>query len=158
MAAMETGERNATRVLLIVSQSSPHWSRSWDSTEDILPTALEALRESQLVGREDMDVSPRLLVKQKWHLRVLIVFDLFNNDYEIKLGHLPEHNKLPVLVVHFSRKGVSALAANLGMQKRVNRVTADAHNVNGEEGVPPYVVDHTTTVPLYLNPRDPSLL
>ena len=155
---MAVEEKNAVRVLLIISHSSPHWSQSWDSTEDILPTALEALRESQLIGREDMDMPPRLLVKQKWHLRILVVFDLFNEDYEMELGHLPEHNKLPVLVVHFSRKRVSALAANSGMQKRVNQDTGDAHNLNGEHAVPPYVVDHTTTVPLYLNPRDPTLL
>lgn len=79
MAAMEMGERNAARVLLISSQSNPHWSRSWNSTEDILPTALEALGESQLIGREDMDVPPRLLVitRSSWETRLSTTNFLF---------------------------------------------------------------------------------
>lgn len=165
MEAMTSeGEQRAVRVLLIVSESNPHWSQSWLSTEDILPIALEALRKDQFIGpgRTDSpggtEIPIRLLVKQKWHLRVLIVFDLFNKNYDVKLGHLPEHNNLPAFVVYFNGKGVSARVADPGMQARINKDTAYAHNVNGEHGVPPYVVDHTTTVPLYLNLRDPSLL
>ena len=156
--------QNAMRVLLIVSQSNPYWSQSWSSTEDILPIALDALRKNHLLGprkidnTEEMKLSLRLLIKQKWHLRVLIVLDLFNKNYNPQLGHLPEYNNLPVFVVYFGGKGLSARAADAGMRARVNRDTGDTHNVNGENSLPPFVVDHTTTVPLYLNPRNPSLL
>ena len=158
------GKQSAVRLLLIVLKSNPHWSQSCLSTEDILPIALEALRKNQLIspGRTDSpegtEIPLRLLVKQQWHLRVLIVFDLFNKNYDVKLGHLPEHNNLPAFVVYFSGKGVSARAGDPAMRVRINKDTAYAHNVNGEHGVPPYVVDHTTTVPLYLNLRHPSLL
>lgn len=157
--------QNAMRVLLIVSQSNPYWSQSWSSTNDILPTVLDALRKSQLLGpiktdsTEEVGIPLRLLIKQKWHLRVLIVLDPFNKNYNPQLGHLPEYNNLPVFVVYFGGKEVSARAADAGMRVRVNRDTGNTHNVNGENSVPPFVVDHTTTtVPLYPNPRDPSLL
>ena len=165
MGGMEMNkDRMAMRVLLIISQSSPAWSRSWSSTQDVLPTALDALRKSQFLGlrqsdsTKEVEIPLRLLAKQKWPLRVLVVLDLFNESYNPKLGHLPEHNDLPVCVVFFGGKGVSARAADAGMRARVNRDIGHAHNLNGEGSVPPYVVDHTTTVPLYLNPRDPSLL
>ncbi|KAF2189288.1 hypothetical protein K469DRAFT_62549 [Zopfia rhizophila CBS 207.26] len=99
-------EQKAVRVLLIVSQNSPYWSQSWLSTEDVFPVALKAIRQAGLIGKGETELPLRLLVKQKWPLRVLIVFDISNNSYNAELGHLPEHNNLPVLVIHFSTKGV----------------------------------------------------
>jgi len=152
-------EQKAVRVLLVVSQKSPHWSQSWLSTEDVLPVALNAVREAGLIHKGGTEPPLRLLVKQKWHLRVLIVFDIFNGSYHAELGHLPKHNNLPVLIAYFGSKGVSARAADPGMQARVNKDTGYAHNVNGEHSIPPYVADHTGgAVPFYLNPRDSSLL
>lgn len=153
------GEQKAVRVLVIISRNSPHWSQSWLSTEDVLPVALKAIREARLVSNQEAEVPIRLLVKQKWPLRVLFVFDIFNNTYSAELGHLPEQNNLPVIVVNFSAKGVSARVADRGMQIRVNRDTGYAHNDNGVHSMPPFVADHTgSDVPLYLNLRDPSLL
>jgi hypothetical protein len=37
-------------------------------------------------------------------IRVFIVFDILNMDYSPAKGHLPEHNNLAVLTVHFNRK------------------------------------------------------
>lgn len=153
------GEQEAVRVLLIVSRNNPYWSQSWLSTEDVFSVAITAIREACLVSKEESEAPIRLLVKQKWPLRVLIVFDIFHNNYSVELGHLPEHNDLPVLVVYFGAKGVNARAADRGIQIRVNKDTGNAHNVNGEHSMPPFVEDHTSSeVPLYLNPRDPSLL
>jgi len=152
----EANTQKAVRVLLIVSQSNPLWSQSWSSTEAILPSAIDILRQNQLIKQESIET--RLLIKQKWPLRVLIVFDICNNTYDADLGHLPEKNNLPVFVVHFYGKGRSAWRADLGMRQRVNEDTCEAHNLNGKDGSPPYVLDRTTTAPIYLNPRDPSLL
>ncbi len=89
-----------------------------------MPIALKALRENQLIQeQEGIEVTLELLVKQKWHLRVLIVFDIFNDDYDAGLGHLPERNNLPVFSVHISDKGASARVADEGMRQRVNRET-----------------------------------
>ena len=41
-----------------------------------------------------------------------------------------------------------------GLRLRVNKETADAHNLYGWDAVPLYVVDHTTTVPIYMTQRD----
>jgi len=98
------------------------------------------------------------LVKKNWGTRVFIVFDIFNKDYDPAEGHRPEHNNLPVLVAHFSRKGEDVRIAESGLRMQVNKQTAEAHNLNGWDAVPPYVVDHTTTtVPVYMNPRDVSV-
>jgi hypothetical protein len=43
------------------------------------------------------------------------------------------------------------------LKQRVNRETAEKHNLNGE-AEPPYVVDYTTGMAFYPNPRDISLL
>jgi len=149
--------QTAVRVLLIVSKANPLWTQSWSPTEEAVAAARETLRERRLI--QDKTEAPlRLLAKEKWGNRVFIIFDMFNLEYDPALGHLLEHNSLPVLVAQFSGKGVHTRIAEEGLRRRVNRETCEIHNRHGPDCVPPYVVDHTTTVPVYMNPRDPSLL
>jgi hypothetical protein len=149
----------AVRVLLIVSKTNSFWTQSWSSTEETLVAALSALKKSQLVKyQDDIEVPLRILAKEKWDSKVFIVFDIFNFGYDPALGHLLEHNSLPVLVVQFSGKGEHTRIAEVGLRRRVNREICEVHNRNGIGGTPPYVVDHTAAVPIYMNPRDPSLL
>lgn len=91
-------------------------------------------------------------------LRFLVVFDLFDKIYDPQLGQLYRQNHLPIMVIVLSVKGMTARAADAGLPTRVNRDTGYAHNVNSKNSVPLHVVDQTTTEPLYLHPRDPSLL
>jgi hypothetical protein len=146
------------RVLLMVSKTSRLYSQSWASTDKILPAALDTLRSSRLIEQNTADIPTRLLVKQRERTRDFIVFDIFNNDYDSALGHLPKGN-LPVFVVHFSKDKAHARIAEDGLQKRVNKEIRDAHNRNGIGSIPPFVLDYTTReAPIYMNPRDPSLL
>jgi hypothetical protein len=141
----------------MVSHDNDLFTRSWSSTEELIPIALDTLKEGQLIHQQKgVEVPWKLLVKKNWGIRVYIVFDIFNTDYDPAKGHLPERNNLPVLIVHFSRKGVHTRVAEPGLRQRVNNETAEAHNLNGWDAVPPFVTDHTTTVPIYMNPRDIS--
>lgn len=99
----------------------------------------------------------QLLAKQKWATRLFLVFDISNTSYDAELGHLPEQNQLPVLIVRLGQK-VQAYPASLPAQNRVNDDIARAHNDNGINSLPPFMVDYTSGPPVYLNPRDPSLL
>lgn len=138
---------------------SPLWSQSRSSTDDILLLALAALQENHLIQQQDYKTLPvNLLIKEHWRVRIFIVFDICNTEYDAALGHLPEHNTLPVLVVHFGKSGVRCRTAELGIQRRVNRETCEKHNLNGVDSGPPYVVDRNVTIPVYMNPRDGSLL
>jgi hypothetical protein len=122
---------------------------------------MEALKEANLIKpRYNEELKPRLLVKQKWGLRNLIVFDIWHDTYDPMLGHLSERNHLPVLVVHFNGRGHTKVrAAEPGLQRRINQETSDIHNLHGKDARPPYIVDHTLpTPPVFLDPRDPKLL
>jgi len=142
----------------MVSHNSPLFAKSWSSTEELIPFTLDTLKKRQLIcQQENTEVPWKLLVKKNWGIRVYVVLDIYNKDYDPSTGHLPEHNNLPVLVVHFTRKGVHTRVAETGLRRRVNEETAEAHNLNGWDAIPPYVVDHTTTVPVYMNPRDISI-
>jgi hypothetical protein len=154
----DEADAQAARVLLMVSKTSPLYSQSWASTDKILPAALDALRSSRLIEQDTMDIPKRFLMKQRERIRDFIMFDIFNNSYNPALGHLPKNN-LPVLVVHFSKDKAYARIAEDGLQKRVNKEIRDAHNRNGIGSIPPFVLDYTTQeAPIYMNPRDPSLL
>ncbi|KAF4760650.1 hypothetical protein HAV15_005125 [Penicillium sp. str.  len=98
-------------------------------------------------------IKPSLVAAQKWRTRVFFVFDICHTAYDAKLGHLPEQNKLPVAVVHLSKKN-TAYVANAWLSKRVNRDIALFHNANGFGAVPPFVEDHTVgKPPEYMNPK-----
>jgi hypothetical protein len=150
----------ATRVLLMASKSSLRYTQSWFTTNETLATALDALKSSRLIEQRDTaDIPTRLLVKHKGNTRVFIIFDISNNDYNPAFGHLPKSNNLPVLVVHFSKDQTHTRVAEVGLRDRVNKETGNEHNRNGIGSVPPFIVDYTTNVaPVYMNPRDPSLL
>jgi len=150
--------QTATRVLLMVSHNNPLFAESWSSTEELIPKALDTLKERHLIYHQGYTKVPwTILVKKNMGIRVFVVFDIFNKDYDSAKGHLPSHNNLPVVVIHFSRKGVHTRIAESGLRQRVNNETAEAHNLNGWDAGPPYVVDHTTTVPIHMNPRDISV-
>ncbi|KAJ5490783.1 hypothetical protein N7539_002350 [Penicillium diatomitis] len=125
------------RVLVIVSQRSSLYNLSTTAPEEIV------LRAMRLV---------------KWRSRTYLVFDIAHDEYDTKLGHLPEHNQLHVLVAHFSKKK-AAYPASSWVSQQVNHDVAMLHNANGYDVSPPFVEDHTLGAPpTYRNPRDISLL
>lgn len=152
-------EQKSLRVLVIISNLNEYWEQSWSASEDLLPVAFEVLKDNLLLKHTTYDRRPqlRLLAKQKWATRVFLVFDISNTSYDPELGHLPEQNKLPVSIVRLGQK-VQAYLANIPTQNKVNNDIARAHNDNGINSLPPFVTDYTSGPPVYLNPRDPSLL
>ena len=120
--------------------------------------AFDILKYNHLL-EEAYDDQPelKLLAKQKWETRVFLVFDISIPSYDPSRGHLPEQNKLPVAIVRLGEK-VQAYTANPTIQNRVNLDVARAHNDHGMSSLPPFTTDYTSGPPLYLNPREPSLL
>ena len=160
-ADLESGNpRSSLRVLIIVSKSSSSWSYLWNATEEFLPKTISSLQEYGFPeGRVEPDLPFKLLVKKKFHLLLFIVFDVCNQNYDAVTGHLPCQNMLPVVVVRYRRNcKVTVSVATPAIQERVNRETGEIHNLTGYGSTPPFVVDHTTTVPHCFNPRDVSLL
>lgn len=146
------------RVLVIVSQRSALFSKAHDFPGEIIPLAYRLLKKHNVSKGTQSSEDTRLLAVQKWRTRVFLVFDIGNTDYDAMLGHLPEHNQLPVVVAHFSKKK-AAYAASSGISQRVNHDIAMLHNANGYDAVPPFVEDHSLgKPPAYHNPRDISKL
>jgi len=149
-------EQKPHRVLVIISNENTHWEQSWSASEDTCLVALEILEENQLLKHIEKP-KPRVLAKQKWGIRVFLIFDILNTSYDAAMGHLPEHNKLPVSIVRLGRE-VHAYPANPPIQNRVNKDIAEAHNYNGIGSLPPFVWDYNDGPPTYTNARDLSLL
>lgn len=151
--------KSPVRVLIIVSRSSQYWSDTWDFPERISLLALEAVKQAHGFQQDTIGFETQIMLKQRWPLRQFIVFDIGHTDYCAAQGHLPEHNRLQVCIVRFGSKSTSAQLANEGVADRVNKETADAHNLHSDDSAPPFEEDHMHgNYPTYLNPRDPSLL
>ncbi|CAG7988778.1 unnamed protein product [Penicillium olsonii] len=150
-------QQNPLRVLVIVSHRSSRMPKAQSNPEALVPKAIRLLKSTQLYVPQETHPATRLVAAQKWRTRVFFVFDIGHTAYDAKLGHLPEQNRLPVVVVHLSKKN-TAYWANAWLSKRVNRDIALFHNANGFGGVPPFVEDHTIgKPPEYMNPRDAAL-
>ncbi|PTU18770.1 hypothetical protein P175DRAFT_0559597 [Aspergillus ochraceoroseus IBT 24754] len=93
----------------------------------------------------------------RWLAHVFLVFDIANTDYDPEKGHLADQNNLPVAIVRFG-KHVQVYRASQPTQKQVNNDISRAHNLNGIGSIPPFVEDHASGTPHYLNPREPQLL
>jgi hypothetical protein len=149
---------NPLRVLVIVSHRSSRISKAQNNPEALLPKAIRLLKSTHLYDPQESHPTTKLVAAQIWRTRVFFVFDICHTAYDARLGHLPEQNQLPVVVVHLSKKN-TAYAANAWLSKRVNRDIALFHNANGFGAVPPFVEDHTVGKPPgYMNPRDIALL
>lgn len=149
-------EQDPLRVLVIVLDKNTYWEQSWSASEDTCLVALEVLEDNNLLEHTDQP-QVRLLAKQKWGTRVFLVFDISNTCYDPVMGHLPAQNNLPVSIVRLGQK-TQAYPAGPQIQNRVNNDIAQAHNLNGPGSLPPFVTDYTFGPPVYLNPRDASLL
>ncbi|KAJ5450740.1 uncharacterized protein N7458_007189 [Penicillium daleae] len=146
------------RVLVIVSQRSSLYTQTNTFPEEIVPLAMRLLKKRKMWKTTGYPAVTKLLAVQKWRSRAFLVFDIANEAYDAKLGHLPEHNQLPVVVAHFSRKR-AAYPANSWVSQQVNHDVAMLHNANGLDAVPPFMEDHTLgTPPAYHSPRDISML
>ena len=148
----------AIRVLVIVRPGSIIWPTAWEHPEDVVSSSISLLQQSDLLSIRDDDLQELLLVRQRFQRFIHIVFDKFHDSYDAAMGHLPENNRLPVLIVTFG-KSSHVRSAEPRLRKLVNTQIAMVHNLNGINSVPPFIEDHTSGVtPLYLAPREPSWL
>jgi hypothetical protein len=160
MTEQDRETHEVIRVFAVVMHKSPYWLSALSTTEDFLSIALEKLESSNLVqSYRGTELLLRLLVKHIWPRMIHVVFDIYNTSYDAGLAHLREYNNLPVVSIYFGRGEARTTLANAGIRDKVNIETANAHNLNGEYSVPPFIEDHTCgTPPMYLNPRNPFLL
>lgn len=94
----------------------------------------------------------RYLVHQIWDIVDIFVLDIFNLAYDCAKAHLPQD--LPVIMVHYSRRKVTASLASRDFRNQVNETVAKLHDLNGWETSPPYIDDHSNgIIPRYPNPR-----
>lgn len=153
-----TGElksgRAPKRVLILVSRKSPHWVAAWDSSEELLPIALNILEEKEFIP-SDAHSAARFLAKERWDLRTFIVFDIFHDTYNPHTAHLAGQDNLPVILVSFRKKEETASIAGTPMRNKANSDIRALHNSTGPGSRPPFAVDHADgQVPFYTNPRN----
>lgn len=151
-------EQKPLRVLVIISDTNTYQEKSWSASEDLLPVAFKILQENCLVENTyNHQPKIRLLAKEKWVTCIFLVFNISNTSYNPKVGHLPQQNNLPVIIIQLGTT-VQAYIAAIPVQNKINKDIARAHNNSGIKSLPPFVVDYTSGPPTYLNPCDPSLL
>lgn len=148
-------EREAKRVLIMVSRRSPQWEKAWAFPEELIVIALRLAQESGLLPpcvQEDSSAT-RFLAKERWDGRVFIVFDVYHDTYDPDRAHMHGQDDLPVIEVYLSRKEVARMAG----KPTANKVNGDVralHNATGLGSRPPFSVDHSQgKVPFYNNPR-----
>ncbi|XTI94542.1 hypothetical protein V2W45_1515107 [Cenococcum geophilum] len=70
----------------------------------------------------------KLLAIQKWQQLTILVFDIFNNDYDVSTAH--HKANLPVLVDYGKRLSYVRVASP-ELRERINIHVANQHNYNG---------------------------
>jgi hypothetical protein len=120
----------------------------------IIDAALETLQ----IRHEDATPLQHLVTKY-WGMATFLVFDLWNPSYDYNTAHLVENNQLQVQAVHLRRVKNETTVAGTALCDKVNKEVAETHNVTGYGAELPFRVNHTNgNAPVWLHPRDPSLL
>lgn len=148
------------RVLVRVSSKSQQYPKAWSSYDDVIALSLDALKDFSILDQAATP-QPRLLAVDRYNIFTLIVFDIFNDTYDIRLGHLPEHNKLPLSKVYMSRvndqESIKASRATEGERRMVNAEVCKLHMLNENSSVLPFKADHLNgKAPVYVRHPRPS--
>lgn len=144
---MNISNREPTRVLIILRQSSPHWSKC---DTEVIDAALQLVSQEETWNQNDY----RFMAKEMWGTVTFFILDIFNGGYDWNTAHLEGKNDLPVITVRFSRKKETALVEGPFIRARVNQQLRQLHDDEGYESKPPFYVDHTNgKVPTCLRPR-----
>ncbi len=141
----------AKRIFVSISSKSQHWPQSCESAKAAIDIALDLVKRQGLVPR-DNEMSPRLLIEDKWGSRTHIVFDVLHDTYRSETAHLPSEGNLPVIVVWLSTTE-TAQPATQGIENRVNDEVRQWHTLTDAGGVPPFVFDRSGgAYPIFTNP------
>lgn len=143
--------KHPLRVLAIVSDKTQAWEQS---LEEIIQSTLQIIADKNLYNTAEISASDtRLLAIQNYHVRKMLVFDILNESYDAAKGHLPEQNKLPVIVVFLNDRKNIASRPHPGECARINETVRFLHDANGFGSTPPFIENHLGTPPSYPNPR-----
>lgn len=143
--------KHPLRVLAIVSNKTRAWEQS---PEEIIQSTLQVLADKNLYDTTEISESDtRFLAVQYYRARRMLVFDILNESYDAAKGHLPEQNKLPVIVVFLSDRKNIASRPHPGECARINETVRFLHDANGFGSTPPFIENHLGTPPNYPDPR-----
>ena len=140
-------QKKPVRVLVIVRKLNKFFERSDASIREI---ALQHLHEKDAKSLEE---DAKTLVITKWPSVTVMVFDLFNKEYDFQNAH--HTDAIDVIAVDLGPKQKPKIAKVDDLKKReVNTSVAEFHSLNGFEVQPPFLEDHRDgNVPAYPNPR-----
>ncbi|KAF2175853.1 hypothetical protein K469DRAFT_609373, partial [Zopfia rhizophila CBS 207.26] len=71
----------------------------------------------------------KLFVIQKWQQLTILVFDIFNDDYDVFTVYYKAN--LPVLLVDYGKRLPYVKVASPELQEHINIYVANQHNYNG---------------------------
>ena len=136
-------ERRPLRVLVIVYPPSPLFADS----------DINAIRQQSLVRLDAVETDAKSLFLATWPNRTIMVFDLYNKNYDFAQAHHPED--LPVVAIHFHTNEKVKVGMLPELKNReINDDVARYHLLHGYEELP-MVEDHRNgKVPTYMNPRN----
>ncbi|PHH75482.1 hypothetical protein CDD80_2352 [Ophiocordyceps camponoti-rufipedis] len=145
----------AKRILISISRKSSHWSTAWTCPDEVMAVALGLINEDHLISSDGYnDASKCLFVaKERWDVRIFIVFDVYNQGYSPENAHSPGSNDLPVTLVILSRRE-HVKAAPTPIMLKANKELEQLHDRTGLGSRPPFSVDHANGQhPIYHRPR-----
>ncbi len=149
------GEPQPTRVVVHASTKGQHWTKAWESPEDVIEIALGLVKESGLAPPDSHKPLPRFLVKERYNTRIFVVFDIFHDLYDPDTAHIDLTN-LPVILVYLG-KTQNVRSVGSAMCNVINKLVRDVHDDTGLGSRPPFSVDHMDgNIPRYCNPRIPK--
>ncbi|KAL4953928.1 hypothetical protein BDW69DRAFT_183983 [Aspergillus filifer] len=128
-------------VCVYVSNKSPHWETAWSDTAFLSPIVLDVLREKNHLDPSVADTPYiTLLVVFRYTHKVFFAFDVEHSTYVPSLAHLPEHNRLPIMVVNLSSRN-KAWPTYGPNEARTNTDIAEIHELLDPWSVLPFAVD-----------------
>lgn len=143
--------KHPLRVLTIIWNKSEAWEQS---PEEIIQFSLQAIADKNLYDITEISASDtKLLTIQNHRTRKIFGFDIRNESYDAAKGHLPEQNKLPVVVVHLGGRENIAFQPRPAECARINENVRFLHDANGFGSTPPFIENHLGTPPSYPNAR-----
>ncbi|KAJ0159935.1 hypothetical protein CTA2_8863 [Colletotrichum tanaceti] len=147
-----SGDMVAKRIFVSVSKKSQHWSRAWLDDRETINVAI-GLLNSHDPPAQITDADAMLVVKEMWPMRIWIVLDIFNTEYDPSQAHLPGRNDLPVVAISLGN-GANVTVAGEALRDRVNKGVRDAHDLHGDGSRAPFQINHANNnIPTYPRPR-----
>ncbi|WQF77032.1 hypothetical protein CDEST_02046 [Colletotrichum destructivum] len=146
------GDPIAKRIFVSVSKKSRHWPQAWSYDKEIVDVAIDLIKSKDTAAQVAY-ADTMLVVQERWPMRIWIIFDIFNTEYDPSKAHLPGQNDLPVIAISLSNK-TTITNATEGLENRVNKGVREAHDLHGDGSRAPFKIDHANNnIPTFPSPR-----